>query len=146
MTEIGDIMISRIPFDGKRFKTAREIAMAMQRHLTEQRVDQFFSKPKTIDIPTSANTYDETCLAFMRLANERDHRMFVERFNAKIGFRGKTMILRLCCETPKGWSASYEKYELAWSSYPRDVEPKNDDQPNHEPVQARQNKIRTEPS
>ena len=66
--------------------------------------------------------YDETYLEFMGLANDREHQMFVDRFNEKIGFRGKTLILRVSSESPKGWSASYEMYELAWSSYPRNVE------------------------
>ena len=143
MSEIGDIMISRLPYDGKRFKTAKDIAMTIQSYLAEQRLDHFISKPKSIDIPTSANAFDETCMAFMRLDNDRDHQMFVEKFNARIGFRGKTMILRLCCEKPKGWSASYEKYELVWSSYPRDGEQQNDSQPNHEPFRARQTKAET---
>ena len=137
MSGIEDIVISRIPFDGDRFKPAKDIARAIKAYLAEQRIDHFISKPETIDIPTSANMQDKTCLVFMRMANDRDHQMFIDRFNARIGFRGKTLIMRLGCEKPKGWSAMYETYELAWSSYPRNGEPKHNNQSKHEPFQAR---------
>ena len=50
MSEIGDIMILRLPFDSKRFKTARDIAMAIQSYLAEQRVDHFFQDNRHINI------------------------------------------------------------------------------------------------
>ena len=133
MNFIGDIMISRIMYDSDRFKTAQGIAMAIREYMRNQKIDNFFSDVKTIDIPTSTNRYDKTCLAFMRLANERDHQNFVDRFNSKIEFRGKNLILRLCSEGPKGWSAMYERDELAWSSYPRTTEPSRISQITNEP-------------
>ena len=45
MALIGDIVISRIIFDGKRFKTAKEIAMEIRNHLADQRVDHFLAAP-----------------------------------------------------------------------------------------------------
>ena len=123
MAYIGDIIISRILFDSDRFRTARQIAETISDHLSELNVAQFVSSISTIDIPTSTNKFDETCLAFMRLEDSRDHQIFVDKFNSRITFRGKKLIMRLSAEKPKGRCANYERYELAWTSYPRSAEP-----------------------
>ena len=121
MAHIGDIIISRIVYDNDRFRTARHIAEMISEPLSELNLTNFFSSIRTIDIPTSTKTFHETCLAFIQLEDSRDHQMFVDKFNSRITFRGKKIIMRLSAEKPKGRCANYE---LAWTSYPRSAEPR----------------------
>ena len=106
MAHIGDIIISRNMFDGDRFRTAQLLATTIDDHEAKLNINRFISTIKTIDIPTSTNKFDATCLGFMRLADSRDHQTFVDKFNSRIEFKGKYLIMRLSQEHPKGRCAN----------------------------------------
>ena len=110
---IGDIVVSRIIFAGDRFRTASQLASCIRNFLEENHVADFFSELILVDIPASTNRQDEQCLAFVRFDDPADHRLMVEKFNSRIDFRGKRLVLRSSCEAPRQMSEYYIQNELA---------------------------------